>query len=150
MLDYDGYSIESGIEKHGKGELSSSAEVDKYGLEEKVQRGGRKLLYLSKRAANQVFGVKSYTDRNLWQKNGPICTKARNANLSKLDEAIKHFEVSLSNRPKGGDSGHDFMRERIEECVQELRQCRSEREGMCKLADRMGAMNMTDDQFPAL
>ena len=94
--------------------------------------------------------LRSYTDRNLWQKNRPICTKARNANLSKLDEAIKHFEVSLSNRPKGGDSGHDFMRERIEECVQELRQCRSEREGMCKLADRMGAMNMTDDQFPAL
>jgi hypothetical protein len=43
------------------------------------------------------------------------------------------------------------MRERIDECVQELRRCRSERKGMGKLADRMGAMSMNDDdQFPAL
>ena len=102
-----------------------------YGLEEKVQRNGRKLLYLSRAAAKQIFGssVGGYTDRRLWQKGGAIYRRATAAELPKVDKAISCLEQSLARRRAGGDAGHDFMRQLIVECVDALKSCAHERRG---------------------
>ena len=128
VLDYNRYSIEAGIRKHGNGQLAA-CEVGRYGLQEKVHRG-RKLLYLSRAATRQVFGCNAltgYTDRQLWAKGGAIYRQAAAAELPKLDKAIGCLEQSLARRGAGGDAGHDFMRERIAECVDALKSCARER-----------------------
>ena len=128
VLDYNRYSIEAGIRKHAEGKLAAG-EVGVYGLEEKVQRNGRKLLYLSRAAAKQIFGssVSGYTDRRLWQKGGAIYRRAEAAELRKVDKAISCLEQSLARRRAGGDAGHDFMRQLIVECVDALKSCAHER-----------------------
>ena len=119
--------MEAGIKLHGKGEICGT-QVRKYGLEEKAAHG-RKLLFLSPPAVKHIFGdksIKSYTDKALWRKGGPICKRAaelvRASNgKTSLDKAIRSFEKSLSMRPGGGDSGHDHMRQLIDECVDVLK-----------------------------
>jgi hypothetical protein len=65
VLNFNGYSIEAGIKLHSEGRLPS-AQVGMYGLQEVQQCNGRPLLCLSKPAARQPSGVKSYTDPKLW------------------------------------------------------------------------------------
>jgi len=128
VLDYNRYSIEAGIRKHGNGQLAAG-EVGRYGLQEKVHNG-RKLLYLSRAAVRQVFEcnvLSGYTDRQLWEEGGAIYRKAAAAELPKLDKAIGCLEKSLARRGGGGDAGHDFMRERIAVCVGALKSCARER-----------------------
>jgi hypothetical protein len=52
--------------------------------------------------------------------SGPISDKAHRVDLARLKKAIKSLKKSLAKR---GNSGHDFMRERIEECVYERMSC---------------------------
>jgi hypothetical protein len=98
VLDYNRYSIEAGIRKYQKGQLTA-VDVGTYGLEERVMHG-RKLLYLSRAAVQRLFGahVSSYADPNLWQKMGPIYIKAETVPLSKLKNAIDFFKTSLAMR----------------------------------------------------
>jgi hypothetical protein len=142
VLKYNLYSIEAGIRMYQKGELTA-VEVGTYGLEEKVMHG-RKLLYLSRAAVQQLFGarVSSYADRKLWQKMGPICTKAENVPLLKLKNAIDFFNKSLAKRSAGGDSGHDFMRAKIEACVTALEEC-YERRDLADTSARLGGLSLT-------
>jgi hypothetical protein len=92
-----------------------------YGLKEK-EHNRHKLMYLLPLAVKQIFhvngrfGVKSYTDPKLFGDSGPISDKAHRVDLARLKKAIKSLKKSLAKR---GNSGHDFMRERIEECVHE-------------------------------
>ena len=125
-FDFNGYSVEAGIRMHRKGEIAGP-QVRKYGLQENLAHN-RKLLYLSPPAVKHIFGdesIKSYTDPALWRERGPICKKAELASAADIDKAIKCFEKSLSMRPRGGDSGHDHMRQQIEECVEVLKKCRA-------------------------
>ena len=125
-FDFEGYSVEAGIRMHQEGKIAGT-QVRKYGLQESPAHG-RKLLYLSPPAVKHIFGdesIRSYTDPALWCKRGPICKKAELASAAGIDKAIKSFEKSLSMRPRGGDSGHDHMRQQIEECVEVLRKCRA-------------------------
>ena len=112
VLDFNGYSIVAGIKLQSDGRLPS-AQVGMYGLQEVQQRNGRTLLYLSKPAARQLFGVKSYaeTRRNLSEGQ---------EDLSALTKAIDFLGQSLKKRRKGGDSGHDHMRALIQECLSTL------------------------------
>ena len=122
VLDFNGYSIVAGIKLQSEGRLPS-AQVGMYGLQEVQQRNGRTLLYLSKPAARQLFGVKSYTDAKLWQKHGVICQRAKTVaakDLSALTKAIDLLGQSLKKRRKRGDSGHDHMRALIQECLSTL------------------------------
>jgi len=68
----------------------------------------------------QKLGVRSYTDRLLWQQYGPICRQAKQVSLPRLTMASRYFTQSLSRRPAGGDSAHDFMRERLQDCISAL------------------------------
>ena len=125
-FDFEGHSVEAGIRMHQEGKIAGT-QVRKYGLQESPAHG-RKLLYLSPPAVKHIFGdesIRSYTDPALWCKRGPICKKAELASAAGIDKAIKSFEKSLSMRPRGGDSGHDHMRQQIEECVEVLRKCRA-------------------------
>ena len=125
-FDYNGHSVEAGIRMHQEGKITGN-KVRKYGLQESPAHG-RKLLYLSPPAVKHIFGeesIRSYTDPALWCKRGPICKKAELASAADIDKAIKCFEKSLSMRPRRGDSGHDHMRQQIEECVEVLRKCRA-------------------------
>ena len=130
-FDYDGYSVEEGIRLHQKGKIAGS-QVRKYGLQENLAHN-RKLLYLSPPAVKHIFGDESitkYTDPALWRKSGPICKRAAelvhaSSGKTSLDKAISSLENSLSMRPRGGDSGHDHMRQQIEECVEVLKKCRA-------------------------
>jgi hypothetical protein len=100
-FDFEGHSVEAGIRMHQEGKIAGT-QVRKYGLQENLAHN-RKLLYLSPPAVKHIFGdesIERYT-------------------------AIKCFEKSLSMRPRGGDSGHDHMRQQIEECVEVLRKCRA-------------------------
>jgi hypothetical protein len=131
VLEYNGKSISECIEKHREGQLTAS-QVRAYGLEEKEQYG-RKLLYFLPWAVKQIFdvnghfGVKKYTDPKLWGDSGPIYDKAQRVDMASLKMAIKSLKDSLVKRPGGGNSGHDFMRERIEECVRALVSCLDKR-----------------------
>ena len=127
VLDFNRYSIEADIKQHSQGKLAP-AEGGKYGLQEKVLGNGRRLLYLSNSAARHLFGVNSYTDAKLWRSDGPICRQAKAAQLPHVKKAIACFEKSLEKRTPGGDRGHDFMRERIVECVTALKDVLRERE----------------------
>ena len=130
-FDYDGYSVEEGIRLHQKGKIAGS-QVRKYGLQENLAHN-RKLLYLSPPAVKHIFGdefIKNYTDPALWRKSGPICKRAAelmhaSSGKTSLEKAISSLENSLSMRPRGGDSGHDHMRQQIEECVEVLKKCRA-------------------------
>ena len=130
-FDFNGYSVEAGIRMHRKGEIAGT-QVRKYGLQENLAHN-RKLLYLSPPAVKHIFGdesIRSYTDPALWRKSGPICNRAAElvhaaSGKTSLDKAITSFEKSLSMRPRGGDSGHDHMRQQIEECVEVLMKCRA-------------------------
>jgi len=127
VLDFNRYSIEAGIKQHSQGKLAP-AEVGKYGLQEKVLGNRRRLLYLSNPAARHLFGVNSYTDAKLWHSDGPICRQAKAVQLPHVKKAIACFERSLEKRTPGADRGHDFMRERIVECVTALKAGVRERE----------------------
>ena len=145
-LDYNGYSIEAGIRLHGKGQLLTAAQVRKYGLREKVIHNGHKLLYLSDPAARAVLGVASYTDRSLWIKNGAIHRRAQRLEVFKVEKAIKYFLESLQKRPAGGDSGHNFMRRLLQDCVVELESCVSTRHSEIALADRRCKQALEEEQ----
>jgi hypothetical protein len=99
--------------------------VRTYGLNEK-EHNRHKLLYLLQLAVKQIFhvngrfGVKSYTDPKMFGDSCPISDKARRVDLARLKKAIKSLKKSLAKR---GNSGHDFMREGIEECVYERVSC---------------------------
>jgi hypothetical protein len=131
VLECNGKSISECIENHRKGQLTAS-QVRTYGLEEKEQYGC-KLLYLLPLAVKQIFdvngrfGLKSYTDPKLWKDSGPIYDKAQRVDKASLKMAIKSLKKSMALRPAGGNSGHDFMRERIEECVKALVSCLDKR-----------------------
>jgi hypothetical protein len=73
------------------------------------------------------FGMKKYTDPKLWEDSGPIYDKTQRVDMASLKKAIKSLKESLAKRPAGGNSGHDFMRERIEECVKALVSCLDKR-----------------------
>ena len=119
-LDYNGYSIEVGIRLYQQGQLPTAVRpLSTYGLEEKVMPNGNKVLFLSNPAARAVFGVRSYTDRSLW-KNGVILRQAQSLEVSKVQKAIQHFKYSLKQRRAGGNTGHNFMRSLLLDCVKEL------------------------------
>ena len=130
-FDFNRYSVEAGIRLHQAGKIAGT-QVRVYGLQESPGHG-RKLLYLSPPAVKHIFGdesIRSYTDPALWRKGGPICNRAAElvhaaSGKTSLDKAISSLEKSLSMRPRGGDSGHDHMRQQIEECVEVLRKCRA-------------------------
>ena len=130
-FDFNGYSVEAGIRLHQEGKITGN-QVRKYGLQESPAHG-RKLLYLSPPAVKHIFGdesIRSYTDPALWCKNGPICKRAAELvhasnGKTSLDKTINFLEKSISMRPGGGDSGHDHMRQQIEECVEVLKKCRA-------------------------
>jgi hypothetical protein len=142
VLDYNRYSIEAGIRMFQKGQLTA-VDVGTYGLEEKVMHG-RKLLYLSRAAVQQLFGshVSSYADRKLWQKMGPIYKKTQTVPLLKLKNAIDFFKKSLAKRSAGLNSGHDFMRANIEACVIALEEC-YERRDLADTSARLGGLSVT-------
>jgi hypothetical protein len=125
-----------------KGQLTA-VEVGKYGLEEKVMHG-RKLLYLSRAAVQQLFGlhVSSYADRKLCQKMGPIYKRAETVPLLKLKNAIDFFKKSLTKRSAGVNSGHDFMRANIEAYVIALEEC-SEHRDLADTSARLGGLILT-------
>ena len=135
VFKYNGKSISEGIKKHRKGQLTAS-QVHNYGLQEKEQYCGlkpMKLLYPLPCVVKQIFdvngrfGVTSYTDPKLWGATGPICDKVSSVNPTCLKKAIESRLNPCKSPWKGalqeGNSGHDFMRERIEECVKALVSC---------------------------
>ena len=134
--------IRDGVEEHDAKTLIDPAE---YGLEYSTY--GTHLLYLSKASIWELFGsrkLKGYAHEcsrpnchvcqakeSLWQKNGPICQRARGTQTGKVREAIKHLKESLQLRTSTSRCigtcrhsqkacGHCQMLLCIERCVGEL------------------------------
>jgi hypothetical protein len=85
---------------------------------------GKKLFYIHKEALRKVFGdasIHSYQD--LWKVGGVVESAARRADSIARSSALQHLRASLSVR-KGqaqesghADTGHQQMRDEMEECV---------------------------------
>ena len=88
----------------------------------------------------------TYTDRSLWIKNGAIHRRAQRLEVFKVEKAIKYLLESLQKRPAGGDSGHDFMRRLLQDCVVELESCVSTRHSEIALADRRRKQALEEEQ----
>jgi hypothetical protein len=140
VLDFNGYSIEAGINKHSEGIRNGSplpgAELRKYGLQENAQYG-QKLLYLSDAAVRQLFGpfkIRSYTDPLLWRSDGPICERAKTFELANVQKAVDWLQKSLDKRQPGGNATHEHMRACIVGCVTALKQIVRERKTASSVA----------------
>ena len=114
-MKYKGNLVQDGIDRYNRG---LHHDLQDYGL----KMNGR-LLYLTNAAATSIFGggVRSYADSKLWHRNGPIYNKAKLATRYQVNQAISHFEKSLSERRRSGDAAHDHMRRNIQACVDELK-----------------------------
>ena len=135
--------ITEGVRKHEAKTLLDPAE---YGLEYSTY--GTRLVYLSKSAVKKLFGsskLKGYVHEcsrpncdvcqageSLWQRNGPICQRARHTQAKKVRDAIKHLKKSLQVRTSTSrcidacrhshkTCGHCQMLLCIERCVGELK-----------------------------
>ena len=134
--------ITEGVRKHEAKTLTDPAE---YGLEYSTY--GTRLVFLSKSAVKKLFvssKLKGYVHEcsrpncdvcqageSLWQKNGPICQRARHTQAGEVRDSIKHLKKSLHVRTSTSRCigtcrhsqkacGHCQMLLCIERCVGEL------------------------------
>ena len=128
VLDFNGYSIEAGINKHNEGIRNGSplagAELSKYGLQE-TEQYGQKLLYLSDAAVRRLFSpsrIMRYTDPLLWRSDGPICERAKTFELANVQRAVDWLQKSLDKRQPGGNAAHEHMRACIVGCVKAMKE----------------------------
>jgi GTPase SAR1 family protein len=146
---YKGKDMFEGIEKHKKCSLSK-IDAASYGLEIK-HFNRRDSVVMTKDAAWELFQVESYSNVDLWKKDGPIYKKAMTVDLSKLDTAIQCFSQSRDRRGAGPrDSGHDHMFNCLDACVTELEACKTLREQALLYNFVQLAKQKLDASLPAL
>ena len=106
--------ITEGVRKHEAKTLLDPAE---YGLEYSTY--GTRLVFLSRSAVKKLFDsskLKGYVHEcsrpncdvcqageSLWQRNGPICQRARHTQAKKVMDAIKHLKKSLQVQTSSAD-----------------------------------------------